>query len=85
MGRREILVAEGELHFNISVSEQDMTNLFTTSNESKTLEIENTDRTEHPFRLVVTLQKLGVTTKLDYFLTEEDARSMANTLTSAIG
>ena len=62
-----------------------MTNLFTTSNESKTLEIEDTDRAEYPFRLVVTLQKLGVTTKLDYFLTEEDARSMAKTLASATG
>ncbi len=62
-----------------------MTNLFTTSNESKTLEIENTDRTEHPFRLVVTLQKLGVTTKLDYFLTEEDARAVAKTLASTTG
>ena len=38
-----------------------MTNLFTTSNESKTLEIDYTDRPEHPFRLVVTLRKLGVT------------------------
>lgn len=62
-----------------------MTNLFTTSNESKTLEIEDTDRAEHPFRLVVTLQKLGVTTKLDYFLTKEDAQAMAKTLASATG
>ena len=62
-----------------------MTNLFTTSNESKTLEIEDTDRAEHPFRLVVTLQKLGVTTKLDYFLTEEDAMGIAKTLASITG
>ena len=62
-----------------------MTNLFTTSNESKTLEIEGTNRAEHPLRLVVTLQKLGVTTKLDYFLTEEDARAMIKTLASATG
>ncbi len=62
-----------------------MTNLFTTSNESKTLEIEDTDRAERPFRLVVTLQKLGVTTKLDYFLTEEDAMGIAKTLASATG
>lgn len=62
-----------------------MTNLFTTSNESKTLEIEDTNRAEHPFRLVVTLQKLGVTTKLDFFLTEKDALAMAKTLVSTTG
>ena len=42
-----------------------MGNLYTTSNEAKTLEIEDTDREGHPFRMVVTLKKLNMVTMLD--------------------
>ena len=57
-----------------------MTNLYQTSNESKTLEIEDTTREGYPFRLVITLRKLGVITMLDYFISPEEAEGMANTL-----
>ena len=60
-----------------------MVNLYTASDEAKTLEIEDTDRGDHPFRLVVTLKKLSMVTMLDYFLTDEEARGIAATLTGA--
>ena len=57
-----------------------MTNLYQTSKESKTLEIEDTAREGFPFRLVITLRKLGVVTMLDYFISPEEAEGMVNTL-----
>ncbi len=57
-----------------------MGNLYTTSDEAKTLEIEDTDREGHPFRMVVTLKKLNMVTMLDYFLTDEEAQEIAATL-----
>ncbi len=60
-----------------------MGNLYTTSDQAKTLEIEDTDREDHPFRMVVTLKKLNMVTMLDYFLTSEEAKGIAATLTSA--
>ena len=60
-----------------------MGNLYTTSNEAKTLEIEDTDRRGYPFRMVVTLKKLNMVTLLDYFLTDEEAKEIADTLTKA--
>ncbi len=60
-----------------------MGNLYRTSNEAKTLEIEDTEREGHPFRMVVTLKKLNMVTMLDYFLTEEESQEIADTLTSA--
>ncbi len=60
-----------------------MANLYTTSNGAKTLEIEDTDREGHPFRLVVTLKKLNVVTMLDYFLTAEEAKEIAANLTES--
>ena len=57
-----------------------MTTLYQTSNESKTLEIEDTTRDGLPFRLVVTLRKLGVVTMLDYFLSPEEAEQIAKAL-----
>ena len=57
-----------------------MVNLYQTSKESKTLEIEDTDREGFPFRLVITLRKLGVITMLDYFISPEEAEGIANTL-----
>ena len=47
------------------------------------MEIEDTDREGHPFRMVVTLKKLNMVTMLDYFLTDEEAKEIAATLTKA--
>ena len=60
-----------------------MPNLYQTSKESKTLEIEDTTREGLPFRLVVTLRKLGVVTMLDYFISTEEAEGIINTLSKA--
>lgn len=60
-----------------------MGNLYRTVNDAKTLEIEDTDRESHPFRMVVTLKKLNMVTMLDYFLTDEEAKEIAATLTKA--
>jgi len=57
-----------------------MATLYETSNESKILEIEATDREGFPFRLVVTLRKLGVVTKLDYFISPAEAEGIAKAL-----
>lgn len=57
-----------------------MANLYQTSRESKTLEIEDTTREGSPFRLVITLQKLGMVTKLDYFISPEEAEGITNAL-----
>ena len=40
-------------------------NLYQSSNESKTIEIEDTIREGFPFRMVITLRKLGVVTILN--------------------
>ena len=58
-----------------------MTTLYQTTNESKTLEIEDTTRDGLPFRLVITLRKLGVVTMLDYFINPEEAQEIARALT----
>ena len=60
-----------------------MGNLYKTSSEAKTLEIEDTDREGHPFRIVFTLKKLNMVTMLDYFLTDQEAKEIAATLTTA--
>ena len=60
-----------------------MGNLYTTTNEAKTLEIEDTEREGYPFRMVVTLKKLNMVTMLDYFLTDEEATDIAATLTKS--
>ena len=57
-----------------------MANLYQTSRESKTLQIEDTTREGFPFRLVVTLRKLGVVTMLDYFISPEEAEEITNVL-----
>ena len=57
-----------------------MANLYQTSNESKTLEIEDTTREGFPFRLVMTLRKLGVVTMLDYFISPEEAEGITKAL-----
>ncbi|MQF48575.1 hypothetical protein FIM08_01535 [SAR202 cluster bacterium AC-647-N09_OGT_505m] len=58
-----------------------MTTLYQTTNESKTLEIEDTTRDGLPFRIVITLRKLGVVTMLDYFISPEEAQEIARALT----
>ena len=60
-----------------------MGNLYATNSEAKTLEIEDTDREGHPFRMVVTLEKLNMVTMLDYFLNDEEAKGIAAILTKA--
>ena len=57
-----------------------MANLYQTSSESKTLEIEDTTREGFPFRLVVTLRKLGMLTMLDYFISPEEAVEITKAL-----
>ena len=57
-----------------------MANLYQTSHESKTLEIEDTIREGFPFRMVITLRKLGVVTMLDYFVTPEEAEGISKAL-----
>ena len=54
--------------------------LYQTSRESKTLQIEDTTREGFPFRLVVTLRKLGVVTMLDYFISPEEAEEITKVL-----
>ena len=60
-----------------------MTNLYQTSRDSKVLEIEKTDREGYPYRLVVTLRKLGVVTMLDYFISPEEAEGLVSVLALA--
>ena len=50
--------------------------LYQTSRESKILEIEDTTRDGLPFRMVLTLRKLGVVTMLDYFVSPEEAEGI---------
>jgi hypothetical protein len=58
-------------------------NLYRTSSESKTLEIEDTTREGFPFHLVITLKKLGMVTMLDYFITPEEAEEITGVLRKA--
>ena len=60
-----------------------MSNLYQTTRDSKTLEIEDTSREGQPFRLVVTLRKLGIVTMLDYFISPEEAEEIVSTLSKA--
>ena len=55
-------------------------NLYQSSNESKTIESEDTIREGFPSRMVITLRKLGVVTILDYFLTPEEAEGITKAL-----
>ena len=54
--------------------------LYRTSRESKTLEIEDATREGLPFRIVITLKKLGVVTMLDYFVSAEEADGIIEAL-----
>ena len=60
-----------------------MTILYQTTKDSKTLEIEDTTREGFPFRLVVTLRKLGMITMLDYFISPEEAEGIVKALSTA--
>ena len=61
-----------------------MTNLYQTSKDAKTLEIEDTTREGFPFRLVVTLRKLGMVTMLAYFISAEEAEGIVKTLSASV-
>lgn len=54
--------------------------LYQTSRETKTLEIEDTTREGFPFRLVITLRKLGMVTMLDYFISPEEAEGITKAM-----
>ena len=60
-----------------------MSNLYQTSNESKSLEIEDTTRDGYPFRMVLTLRKLGMVTMLDYFLSDEEAQGIVKAISKS--
>ena len=62
-----------------------MADLYQTSRDSKSLEIEETTREGFPFRLVVTLRKLGVVTMLDYFISPEEAEGITKALSKTGG
>ena len=62
-----------------------MPNLYRATRESKTLEIEDTPRDGLPFRLVITLSKLGVVTMLDYFISPEEAQGIIEALGNSTG
>jgi hypothetical protein len=55
--------------------EFDMRNLIEINHPPKLLELEHGD--DGHFRLVLTLQKLGVTTKLDFFLDPKEASELS--------
>ena len=57
-----------------------MATLYETSRERKILTIEDTDRKETPFRLLITLKKLGAVTMLDYFLSTEESEEIKTAL-----
>ena len=56
-----------------------MKQLFELSHDPKVLELEEAD--DGRFRLVVTLSKLGQLTKLDFFLSDDEAKALAVALT----
>jgi len=57
-----------------------MERLLEISHEPKVLELEKTD--DGRIRLVVTLSKLGVVTKLDFFLDRQEAQNLGRALAS---
>ena len=61
-----------------------MTNLYQTTKDAKTLEIEDTTREGFPFSLVVTLRKLGTITMLDYFISPEEAEGIVTALSASV-
>jgi len=54
--------------------------LYRTSRDSKTLDLETTDRDGFPFRILITLRKLGVVTALDYFISPDEAAGIIKAL-----
>lgn len=57
-----------------------MPTLYESSRETKTLSLEATDREGLPYRLVITLRKLGTVTMLDYFVSPDEAEEIIRTL-----
>ena len=60
-----------------------MPSLYQTSRETKTLEIEDTTRDGLPYRIVITLKKLGVVTMLDYFVSPVEAQGIIEALSKS--
>ncbi len=60
-----------------------MPSLYQTSRETKTLAIEDTTRDGLPYRIVITLKKLGVVTMLDYFVSPEEAQGIIKALSKS--
>ncbi len=57
-----------------------MATLLHIARDPKTLEIETTNRDGFPFRMVITLKKLGQVSMLDYFLSSEEAEGLMKAL-----
>lgn len=60
-----------------------METLWQTSQDPKTLELERTD--DGRLRLVITLKKLNMVSKLEYFLNQEEARELSQALANGCG
>ena len=60
-----------------------MQRLIEIAHDPKVLELEKED--DGRLRLVLTLQKLGVVTKLDFFLTQPDAQALGRALGAHAG
>jgi hypothetical protein len=54
--------------------------LYETTRENRTLRIEKTDRAETPFLLTLTVQKLGMTTSVYYFISHEEVLGITEAL-----
>jgi hypothetical protein len=59
-----------------------METLLQISREPKTLELEKTDGGH--FRLVITLKKLNMVSKLEYFLDQDEARLLSQALAESL-
>ncbi len=56
--------------------------LYKTVHDAKTLEIE--EASDGRLRIVITLQKLGVITKLDFFISDAETKEIESALHKAI-
>jgi len=57
--------------------------LYDTTRDTKALAIEDTVRDGVPYRLVITLKKLGTVTMLDYFISREEAEGIIKALSGS--
>ena len=59
-----------------------MMSAYETSRDAKTITVEPTTREGFPYRIVITLQKLGVVTMLDYFVSADEAQGIVEALSA---